>query len=55
MIRNLENLSGSTEINIKIDRNRLIIRRISQLGNYKYTKTKYLEYSLANDIIDIKK
>ncbi|MCP3660588.1 MAG: hypothetical protein GY830_09870 [Bacteroidetes bacterium] len=55
MIGNFENLSGKTEINIEIDSNRLIIRRVSQLGNYNYTKTKYLEYSLANDIIDIKK
>ncbi|MCP3660118.1 MAG: sodium:solute symporter family protein [Bacteroidetes bacterium] len=55
MIGNLENLSGSTEINIEIESNRLIIRRVSKIGNYNYTKTKYLEYSLANDIIDIKK
>ncbi len=54
MLRDLEYREGITNIKIQIENNRLYIKRESYINNFKYIKTKYLEYSMVNDIVDIK-
>ncbi len=53
MLRDLEYREGITNVKIQIENNRLYIKRESYINNFKYIKTKYLEYSMVNDIVDI--